>query len=135
MCSGSQANIAARFRAGGHPQQMVLLPVGGHMEALLAEVLPPALGRGDFLRLHVHDDTIEHADIAEQLATLTTPTLPHELDHHEHGSREAARSANTPTAASNGHGSNENQIVGVNAFEPGTPRFQSWSPSSSSRGP
>jgi hypothetical protein len=46
-----------------------------------------------FLRLHVHDDTIEHAGIAEPFATLTTPTLPNELDHR-------AASANTRTVAS-----------------------------------
>jgi site-specific DNA recombinase len=59
-----------------------------------------------FLRLHVHDDTIEHADIAEPFATLTTPTLPHELDHD-------AASKNTHTATSNGRGSNKDQIVGA----------------------
>lgn len=64
-----------------------------------------------FLRLHVHDDTIEHADIAEPFATLTTPTLPDELDRH-------ATSTNTPTVASNGRGSNKNQIVGAAGFEP-----------------
>jgi DNA invertase Pin-like site-specific DNA recombinase len=58
-----------------------------------------------FLRLHVHDDTIEHADIAEPFATLTAPTLPDALDRH-------ATSTNTPTVTSNGRGSNKNQIVG-----------------------
>jgi site-specific DNA recombinase len=46
-----------------------------------------------FLQLHVHDDTIQHADIAEPFATLTTPTLPAELDHH------AARAPSLLTAA------------------------------------
>jgi hypothetical protein len=65
-----------------------------------------------FLRLDVHDNTIEHADIAEPFATLTTPTLPDELDHHQHDSRQAARGTNTRTVASNGRGSNKNQIAG-----------------------
>jgi site-specific DNA recombinase len=78
-----------------------------------------------FLRLHVHDDTIEHADIAEPFATLTTPTLPDELDHHRHDSRQAARGTNTRTASSNGRGSNKNQIVGAAGFEPTTFRSQS----------
>lgn len=71
-----------------------------------------------FLRLHVHDATIQHADIAEPFATLTTPTLPDELDHHGHNSRQAARSTHTATVASNGRGSNKNQIVGAAGFEP-----------------
>jgi site-specific DNA recombinase len=71
-----------------------------------------------FLRLHVHNDTIEHADIAEPFATLTTPTLPDELDHH-------AASTNTPTVTSNDRGSNKHQIVGAAGFEPATPCSQS----------
>jgi site-specific DNA recombinase len=70
-----------------------------------------------FLRLHVHDDTIEHADIAEPFATLTTTSLTHELDHDAAGT-------NTPTVASNGSGSNKNQIVGAAGFEPATPATQ-----------
>jgi hypothetical protein len=54
-----------------------------------------------FLRLHVHDDTIKHADIAEPFATLTTPDLD-----------QRAASANTRTVTSHGRGSNKNQIVG-----------------------
>jgi hypothetical protein len=49
-----------------------------------------------FLRLHVHDDTIEHADIAEPFATLTTPSLPHELGH---GAASTTRPPSLPTAA------------------------------------
>jgi hypothetical protein len=52
-------------------------------------------------------------------ATLTTPTLPDELDSHEHDSRQAAK-ANATTVASNGHGSNKTQIVGGAGFEPAT---------------
>ena len=72
-----------------------------------------------FLRLHVHDQNIEHAEIAEPFATLTTPSLPDQLDSHEYDSRQAAK-ANTTTAASNGHGSNRDQPVGAPGFEPGT---------------
>jgi site-specific DNA recombinase len=36
-----------------------------------------------FLRLHIHDQDIEHAEIAEPFATLTTPSLPDELDQPE----------------------------------------------------
>jgi site-specific DNA recombinase len=77
-----------------------------------------------FLRLHVHDQNIEHAEIAEPFATLTPPTLPDELDNHEHDARQAAK-ANTTTVASNGHGSNRDQIVGAAGFEPAIPRPQS----------
>jgi hypothetical protein len=73
-----------------------------------------------FLRLHVHDDTIQHADIAEPFTTLATPNLPNELD--DHGPQ--AASMNTPTVASNGRGSNKNQIVGAAGFEPATPAPQ-----------
>ncbi len=36
-----------------------------------------------FLRLHVHDQDIQHAEIAEPFATLANPTLTTALDHHE----------------------------------------------------
>lgn len=71
-----------------------------------------------FLRLHVHNDTIQHADIAEPFATLTTPTLPDELDTHE----PQAASMNTPTVASNSRGSNKNQIIGGDGGRPNKAR-------------
>ncbi len=74
-----------------------------------------------FLRLLVHDQDIEHAEIAEPFATLTVPTLPDELASHEQNAHQAAK-AHTATVASNGHGSNKTQIVGETGFEPATAR-------------
>jgi hypothetical protein len=74
-----------------------------------------------FLRLHVHDQDIRHADIAEPFATLTAPSLPHALNSHQpRGSRRTTRrNAHPTTASSNGHGSNKTQTVGAPGFEPG----------------
>lgn len=67
-----------------------------------------------FLRLHVHDEDIERADIAEPFATLTAPDLDRALDgHHTQGSsRSARRKAHPTTAIANSHGSNKTQTVG-----------------------
>jgi site-specific DNA recombinase len=72
-----------------------------------------------FLRLHVHDQDIQHAEIAEPFATLTNPTLATALDHHEqqpHKTR--TRGGQNSAVAFNGGGSNKPQIVGANGFEP-----------------
>jgi len=74
-----------------------------------------------FLRLLVHDQDIQHAEIAEPFATLTTPSLPDELDHPEHEPRHTpAQDPQDAAVASNGHGSNKDQTVGAPGFEPGT---------------
>ena len=74
-----------------------------------------------FLRLLVHDQDIQHAEIAEPFATLTTPSLADELDHPEHEPRHTpAQNPQDAAAAFNGHGSNKGQIVGAPGFEPGT---------------
>ena len=76
-----------------------------------------------FLRLHVHDQDIQHAEIAEPFATLTTPTLPDHLDHPEQEPRHTPpQDSQDHAAASNGHGSNKDQIVGETGFEPATAR-------------
>jgi hypothetical protein len=78
-----------------------------------------------FLRLHVHDQDIEHAEIAEPFATLTTPSLPDELDHPEQEPRHTpAQNSQDAATAFNGHGSNKTQIVGAAGFEPALSRPQ-----------
>lgn len=53
-------------------------------------------------------------------------SLPDELDHHEHEPRHTpAHNPQDAAAASNGHGSNKDQIVGAAGFEPAIPRPQS----------
>ena len=49
-----------------------------------------------FLRLHVHDQDIQHAEIAEPFATLTTPSLPDELDNPSTSHANAAQANTTP---------------------------------------
>ena len=76
-----------------------------------------------FLRLLVHDQDIQHAEIAEPFATLTTPSLADELDDPEHEPRHTpAQNPQDAAAAFNGHGSNKGQIVGETGFEPATAR-------------
>ncbi|MGH2879243.1 MAG: recombinase zinc beta ribbon domain-containing protein [Steroidobacteraceae bacterium] len=64
-----------------------------------------------FLRLHVHDTNIEHADLAEPFATLTAPDLLDALDGDtpRSDSHRPARNTRTATAVLNGHGSNKGQ--------------------------
>jgi hypothetical protein len=71
-----------------------------------------------FLRLDVHDENIEHAEIAEPFATLADPRLARELDRHTSRGHTRQLSAPATTAASNGRGSNRDQIVGAAGFEP-----------------
>ncbi len=79
-----------------------------------------------FLRLHVHDQDIQHADIAEPFATLANPTLATALVHHEKQPHKTRTRGGQDTAAvSNGGGSNKAQIVGAPRFELGTPCSQS----------
>jgi hypothetical protein len=67
------------------------------------------------------DQDIQHAEIAEPFATLTTPSLPDKLDHPEHEPRHTpAHNPQDAAVASNGHGSNKGQTVGAPGFEPGT---------------
>ncbi len=76
-----------------------------------------------FLRLHVHDQDIQHAEIAEPFATLANPSLATTLDHHEqrpHKTR--TRGGQNSAVAFNGGGSNKAQIVGETGFEPATAR-------------
>jgi site-specific DNA recombinase len=76
-----------------------------------------------FLRLLVHDQDIQQAEIAEPFATLATPNLANELDHHEQQPRHAQRrTRQAGTAALCGGGSNKGQIVGETGFEPATAR-------------
>jgi chromosome segregation ATPase len=66
-----------------------------------------------FLRLLVHDQDIQHAEIAEPFATLTTPSLPDELDYLEQEPRHTpAQDPQDAAAAFNGHGSNKGQKSG-----------------------
>ena len=59
------------------------------------------------------------AEIAEPFATLTTPTLPDELDDPEQEpGHTPAQDPQDAAAAFNGHGSNKGQIVGAPGFEP-----------------
>jgi hypothetical protein len=80
-------------------------------------------------RFRERDQDIEHAEIAEPFATLTTPTLPDELDHLEQEPRHTpAQDSQDQATASNGHGSNKGQIVEKGSAEP--PRLgltASWS--------
>ena len=76
-----------------------------------------------FLRLLVHDEDIQTAEIAEPFATLTTPGLADELDRHEQEPcHTQGPNQQGSTAALNGAGSNKGQIVGETGFEPATAR-------------
>ncbi|HEX5309016.1 MAG TPA: hypothetical protein VFW38_08040 [Solirubrobacteraceae bacterium] len=77
-----------------------------------------------FLRLDVHDENIEHADIAEPFATLTAPDTLQALNDHtpSSGAHRRTGGTRTTTAAHNGHGSNKDQTIGETGFEPATAR-------------
>jgi site-specific DNA recombinase len=86
-----------------------------------------------FLRLLVHDEDIQAAEIAEPFATLATPGLADELDRHQQGPRQAqGPKQHDGTAAINGGGSNKGRIVGEAGFEPAaapsTPRGSGCAP-------